>query len=145
LQEFVNVIPGVLINIPQGAAAADPDKSNVINGQPLYPYWRTADGLARAVFDPRDIVYGGYDGSAANSGGVATPSGTGLPFAYEAVSKAGVYRVKGMCITNTSGDKISLPLMAWASWEIIDPRDEADTVELLSKCILVTRPRPQVI
>jgi hypothetical protein len=137
---FVNVFPGTKIkNITATQDAFNSgDNTEVISGQAIYPYILASKG--DDLFDPRDLISGGYDGTAANSGGKATSNGEGLPFAYEAISNATNYRVVGATLTSLAGDKVIAPIYAWARWEIVDPRSEADSIALLARCELNVNP-----
>ena len=140
--KWVNVVPGVQTDKFYAARSnsTDPDKSMVVYGQPLYPYPDTqVAGEARNIIDPRDIIYGGYDGSAANSGGRATSNGSGWPFSFEDQSNANVYRVF-VGVIALANVVVGMPVYAWATWEVVDPRSAEDTEALLSQCYLKLAP-----
>lgn len=145
-QAWVNVIPGMKIpGIEAGQSGAVQDLTQVINGQPIYPYFAgtTVPGTgpasndgARQAWNPLDVLVGGFDGTANNSGGTVSSNGQALPFAYDAISSVTNWRIRGGVAAPANTNKLIAPLYAWASWEIIDPRDEEDSQALLADCHL---------
>ncbi len=146
-QGWVNVIPGMKIKgIGQDNSGSNSaDFTEVINGQPIYPYFcgSTTPGTGtggnfdeRQIIGASDLIVGGFDGTPANSGGVASPNGQAFPFAYDAISSVNYWKIRAGVAAPTNDKAIVGPMYAWASWEIVDPRDEEDSEALLADCKL---------
>lgn len=157
LASLWNVIPCVKA---EGSGSSvgntNEDTTEYFYGRPLFYLYKTAvyngfDDFAGRMPPPYDDieVAGVVNGDVWQQNSIAGihPSkilseGRALPDSWESQSMADLYRAKGY-ISGTNGGSSLCPI-AWAAWEITDPRDGEDTEALLAKCTL-SAPRPPVL
>jgi hypothetical protein len=142
---YWNAIPFISVpnvKAPAAGGGGVPDASPVIAGRPIFwmspaagvdnapPHAETSNANAPTP----GTGFTAQSGWNSESNLLLQQYGRAVPDAYEVISSADLYKVY-LFITNIPAGR-QLPIMIWARWEILDPRNEEDTVELMSKCVI---------
>jgi hypothetical protein len=153
---YWNVTPKVKVASSPSPAGAKADTEDYYEGRPLFyvcpPSLLDAGGTDMALPPPYTDPSVGFTPASFQSWqqnqlfiAQSADIGRALPDSYEAVSAANRYDIHGIFAPRSvANDILYSPIVLWASWEVVDPRDGEDTEALLAECS-VSAPRTIVV